>query len=130
MVLDTSVIIAILQNEPEADRLITALENAGSIRMSAASLVEAGIVMLARYGDPGEIEVDQFIQRLTVQIVSVTEEQAELARAAYRNFGKGQNPAGLNYGDCFSYALAVSLHEPLLFTGEDFLKTDVRIAVY
>jgi ribonuclease VapC len=126
MVLDTSAVIAILQNEPEADSLITALKNAGAVRISAATVVEAGIVMQARYGDPGENEVDQFIHRLGVSIVPVTEEHAELARSAWRRFGKGRHPAGLNYGDCFTYALAVSLHEPLLFTGNDFSKTDVR----
>jgi ribonuclease VapC len=127
MVLDTSAVIAILQNEPEADLLITELEKAGVIRISAASLVETGIVMLARYDDLGELEVDQFINRLGVTVVPVTEAHAELARSAYRRFGKGRHPAHLNYGDCFAYALAVSLQESLLFTGDDFSKTDVQV---
>lgn len=126
MILDTSAIIAILQSEPEADQLILAIQNAKTLRVSAASVVEAGIVMYARYGDAGELEVDQFIHRLKISIVPVNAEQAELARSAYRKYGKGIHQAGLNYGDCFSYALAISLQEKLLFVGEDFSKTDVQ----
>ncbi len=126
MVLDTSAIIAILQNEPGSDRLVESMEKAGVLRISAASVVEAGIVMFSRFGDAGEIEVDQFIHRLGVSVIPVTELHAEQARTAYRRYGKGHHPARLNYGDCFSYAIAVSLQEPLLFTGEDFAKTDVR----
>lgn len=125
MVLDTSAVVAILQDEPGSDELITKLKEAKELKISAASVVEAGIVMLSRYGDPGEIEVDQFIHRLSIKVVSVTEAHAELARTAYRKFGKGRHSAGLNYGDCFSYALALSLQEPLLYVGEDFNKTDL-----
>lgn len=125
MVLDTSAIIAILQNEPEAERLITAMQDAVNLRISAASVIEAGIVMYARYGDAGELEVDQFIHRSNISIVPVSAEQADLARSAYRKYGKGIHSAGLNYGDCFSYALAVSLQESLLFIGDDFSRTDV-----
>lgn len=128
MVLDTSAIIAILQNEPEAERLISAMQDAGSLRVSAASVVEAGIVMYAKYGDAGEIEVDQFVQRLNISIVPVSAGHADLARSAYRKYGKGIHSAGLNYGDCFSYALAVSLDDQLLFIGDDFSKTDVKTA--
>jgi ribonuclease VapC len=128
MILDTSAIIAILQNEPESEGLISAMQNAKMLRISAASVVEAGIVMYSRYGDAGELEVDQFIHRLNISIVPVTAEQAELARSGYRKYGKGIHPAGLNFGDCFSYALAISLQEKLLFVGEDFSKTDVEIA--
>jgi len=128
MVLDTFAIIAILQNEPEADHLISVMQNAESLRVSAASVVELGIVMYARYGDAGELEVDQFIHRLNISILPVSAEQAELARTAYRKYGKGIHSAGLNYGDFFSYALAVSLQEELLFVGQDFSKTDVKIA--
>lgn len=126
MILDTSAIIAILQNEPEADRLISEMQNAETLRISAASVVELGIVMYSRYGDAGELEVDQFIHRLNISIVPVSTEQAELARTAYRKYGKGIHSAGLNYGDCFSYALAISFQEELLFVGEDFSKTDVK----
>ena len=128
MILDTSAIIAVLQNEPESDGLISSMQNAEKLRISVASVVEAGIVMYARYGDAGELEIDQFIHRLNISIVPVTAEQVDLARSAYRKYGKGIHPAGLNYGDCFSYALAISLQEKLLFVGEDFSKTDVEMA--
>jgi len=125
IVLDTSAVIAVLQNEPGSDELITKLQKAKELKISAASVAEAGIVMLSRYGDSGEIEVDQFIYRLGIKVISVTEAQAELARTACRKYGKGRHAAGLNYGDCFSYALASSLQEPLLYIGEDFSKTDL-----
>ena len=125
MVLDTSALIAILQNEPESEELLSKLEQAKSLRISAATVAEAGIVMHARYGDAGELEVDNFIHRLNVDVIPLTAEHAELARYAYRKFGKGNHKAGLNFGDCFSFALAVSLNEPLLFVGDDFSETDV-----
>lgn len=126
MVLDTSAIISILQNEPDSNQLIAEIEKADSLKVSAATVVEAGIVMYSRYGDAGEVEVDQFLFRLGIVVVPVTQEQAEIARTAYRNFGKGNHTAGLNYGDCFSYALSKSLKEPLLFVGEDFSKADLH----
>jgi ribonuclease VapC len=96
--------------------------------MSAATLVETGIVMLTRYGEHGEREVDLFVQRAAIDVIAVSEEHAELARGAYRQYGKGRHPAGLNFGDCFSYALAAALDEPLLFVGDDFSKTDIKVA--
>lgn len=130
MVVDSSAIIAILQDEPEADRLLTALEDAPVRRISSATLVETAIVMHARYGDAGEREVDVFIHCLRLEVLPTTAEHADLARSAYRRFGKGHHPAGLNYGDCFSYALSVALQEPLLFKGDDFSQTDVPVAAY
>lgn len=130
MVLDTSAVIAILQNEPDSDALVAAMANADIIRISAASIVDAGIIIHARFGDAGEMELDQFIHRLGISVIPVTPEQADIARTAYRKFGKGQDPAGLNFGDCFSYALSTSLHEPLLFTGNDFSKTDLQVVDY
>ena len=128
MILDTSALIAILQNEAGSETLIEKLENAEVIRISTATVVELGIVMQARFGDYGELEADQLLHRLKADIVPVSTEHADLARSAYRKYGKGNHSASLNYGDCFSYALAISLNEPLLFIGEDFLKTDVMIA--
>lgn len=128
MVLDTSAVLALLWSESETTRLIAALEADPIRRMSAASVVEAGIVVHARYGDHGERELDLLLQRLGVEIISVTAEHADVARAAYRQYGKGRHPAGLNDGDCFSYALATLLGEPLLFTGDDFAKTDLHPA--
>ena len=130
MVLDTSAIVAILQAEPEAERLVAALEAASTRRISAATLVETGIVMQARYGDAGAREVDVFIEKLSVDVLAVTSAHAALARDAYRRFGKGQHRAALNYGDSFAYALAMALEEPLLFVGDDFSHTDVQVAGY
>ena len=130
MILDTSAVIAILQNEESAPRLVAVMEDAPVKRMSAATLVETGIILQARYGDHGERELDLFVQRAHVEVVPVTEEHAEYARSGYRRFGKGRDAAGLNFGDCFSYALARALDEPLLFVGDDFARTDVRVAAY
>lgn len=128
MVIDTSAIVAILQQEPETTQLVAKLEDEPLRRISAATVVETGIVMFARFGEHGEREVDLFIQRLKIDIIAVTSEHAEIAREAYRRFGKGRHRAGLNFGDCFSYALAVALNEPLLFVGNDFSNTDLRAA--
>lgn len=130
MVADTSALVAVLLREPTADRLTGALDNAPVIRCSAVSLVEAAMVMQGRLGERGERELDLLVARLRVEIVPVTIEQAEVARSAFRRFGKGRHPAGLNFGDCFSYALARALGEPLLFVGNDFSQTDVRVAPY
>lgn len=130
MVLDTSALIAVLLSEPEADRLLTAVDAALFRRLSAASLVKAALVMQARLGDPGEQALDLLLREMDVEIVSVTAEHAERARSAFRRFGKGRHPAGLNYGDCFSYALSMAFQEPLLFKGDDFSKTDISVASY
>jgi ribonuclease VapC len=129
MVLDTSCLVALLQNEPAAGNVLAAIEAHPVRRMSAATLVEAAIVMQMRFGDYGERELDVLLQRLRVEVIPVTEMHAELARSAYRRFGKGRHPARLNFGDCFSYALAASLGEPLLFVGDDFSLTDMEPAV-
>lgn len=130
MVLDSSAVVAILQNEPEAARLVEALEREPVRRMSVASLVESSIVMQGRYGDAGDREFDVFVQRARVDLLPVSEEHAEAAREAFRRFGRGRHPAALNYGDCFAYALATTLGESLLFIGEDFGKTDVDQALW
>ncbi|MEO6864709.1 MAG: type II toxin-antitoxin system VapC family toxin [Gemmatimonadaceae bacterium] len=128
MIVDTSAILALLWNEPSSARLLEAIEADSDRRMSVASVVEGGIVVQARHGDPGERELDVLLHRLAIDLVPVTSEQSEIARSAFRRFGKGRHPAGLNYGDCFSYALALVADEPLLFTGDDFSRTDVRVA--
>ena len=125
MVIDTSALVAILLAEPSSPRLETAL-TADIVRLvSAATLIEAGIVIEARLGDAGGRELDVLLHALDVEIVAVDAEQAEVARAAWRRFGKGRHCATLNFGDCFSYALAQVSGEPLLFTGSDFFETDV-----
>ena len=125
MVIDTSAILAVLQNEPERDALLHSIVEAPVLRMSAASYVEAGIVLESRFGGLGVHQLILFISQADIQIDYVDREQAEYALAAYRRYGKGRHAAGLNYGDCFSYALAAAKEEPLLYKGEDFSKTDI-----
>ena len=127
MVLDTSALLAVLLNEPEAPAFRLAIEADPLRLLSAASLVETAIVIEARVGEAGGRELDLLLQKAAIEVVAVDAEQADIARHAYRNFGKGRHAAGLNYGDCFSYALAHSSGEPLLFKGQDFSKTDVRV---
>ena len=126
MVIDTSAIVAILQNEPEQDAFIEAIESADIRLVSAASFVEASIVILTRYGMDGILDLDLFMAKAGIEISSVDSDQANIARRAFRDFGRGRHPAELNFGDCFSYALAKSLDLPLLFKGNEFSKTDIR----
>lgn len=125
MVIDTSAVAAILLNEPDAQRFAEAIEAASQRLMSAATLLEATIVIEARKGDAGGRELDMLIHRAGIQIVPVDAEQVEIARSTWRRFGKGRHVAGLDYGDCFAYALAKATGSPLLFKGDDFAKTDL-----
>lgn len=129
MVIDTSAIVAVLCDEPEAEQFEQLLV-ADPVRLvSAGTLLEAGIVIEAKLGEAGSGELDLWLHKLKAEIVPVTEEHVSLAREAFRRFGKGRHKAGLNFGDCFAYALAVETGEPLLFKGDDFAKTDVVPAV-
>jgi ribonuclease VapC len=130
MVIDTSALVAILCMEPEAARLAHALEADPYRLISAATWVETSIVIEARYGEPGGRELDLLKTKAELAIQDVDASQAELAREAWRRFGKGRHPAGLNFGDCFSYALARSTGERLLFKGDDFSRTDVLVVAY
>lgn len=125
MVIDTSALIAILFNEPERRSFNEAIEAATDRAMSAATFVEASIVVEGRRGADGVRLLDQLIDRSRIKIVGVDDRQARTARLAWSRFGKGRHKAALNYGDCFSYALAKERGQPLLFKGEDFEKTDV-----
>ena len=125
MVIDTSAIIAILLQEPEATHLAQAIEEAAIRLLSAANLLEASMVIETRKGEAGGRELDLFLYRAAIEIVAVDQEQAETARIAWRKFGKGRHPANLNYGDCFAYALAKTSGTALLFKGDDFSHTDV-----
>jgi ribonuclease VapC len=129
MVLDTSALLAMLLAEPERDAFITLLSNAEDPLVSAATLVEASIVMHAKTGAAGVRDLDQLLVRAGVRCIAVDDEQARLARDAFVRYGKGQSPAGLNFGDCFSYALARAAARPLLFKGNDFSKTDATPAL-
>jgi ribonuclease VapC len=130
MVVDTSALLAILEGESTAQRLVDALSAADAIRVSAGTALEAGIVVEARRGEAGGRELDLLLHRLRADVVSVTAEHVEIARDAYRRYGKGRHPAALNFGDCFAYALASALGEPLMFVGDDFSRTDVEAAAY
>lgn len=129
MVIDTSAFLAIFTNEPERRPFIESIEAAESRLVSAATFVETSIVIEARYGAEGLRDFDLFLTKAGAEIVSVDSEQGYAARQAYSRFGKGRHRAGLNYGDCFSYALATIRSEPLLFKGDDFIHTDVMAVV-
>ena len=129
MVIDTSALAAILQGEPERRAFIEAIEGAGSRVMSVATFVEISSVVEARWGAEGLLDLDRFISRAGISLVSVDAEQGQMARLAFRRFGKGRHRAALNYGDCFSYALAAVLGEPLLCKGDDFVHSDLKVAV-
>ncbi|MBI4265077.1 MAG: type II toxin-antitoxin system VapC family toxin [Acidobacteria bacterium] len=126
MVIDTSALFAILTNEPERLAFIGAIEATDSRRMSAATFVEISIVLEARNGAEGLRDLDLFLEKAGVDLVAVDRAQAQVARRAFTLFGKGRHRAGLNYGDCFSYALAMVEGQPLLFKGDDFGHTDVE----
>jgi ribonuclease VapC len=125
MVIDTSALLAILLDEPERRAFNEAIEAAETRVMSAATFVEVSIVIESRFGAEGLRDLDLFIERAGLEIAAVDAEQAHVARRAFSRFGKGRHQAGLNYGDCFTYALAAVLGEPLLYKGEDFGHTDV-----
>ena len=125
IVVDTSALIAILDKEPDAALYAEAIAEADPPLISAATLLELNIVMINRHGVKAARMVDRLIQEARFQVESFTVQHAELAREAYARYGKGQQTAALNYGDCFSYALAKATGLPLLFKGRDFSKTDI-----
>ena len=129
MVIDTSALLAILQDEPERVPFSEAIEAAESRAIYAATFVEVSVVLDVRFGAEAVRELDLLIERAAIDIVPVDLEQARVARRAFALFGKGRRRAGLNFGDCFAYALASVLGEPLLFKGDDFGRTDVAAAV-
>jgi ribonuclease VapC len=129
MIVDSSAILAILFAESDAETYARAIAEADSCRISAATFVEVAIVVEAQTKDSGSRQFDAFMRRAGIRIEAVTEEQAHIARQAYTDFGKGRHAAGLNSGDCFSYALARATGEPLLFKGDDFGQTDITPAL-
>jgi ribonuclease VapC len=128
MVIDSSAILAILQNEPERHAFNVAIAAADQRSLSAASLVELCIVIGARYGADAQTDLDAFLNTAQIEIINLDRGQAELARLAFTQFGKWRHRAALNFGDCFSYALAELLDQPLLFKGDDFCHTDLLLA--
>jgi ribonuclease VapC len=125
MVLDTSALLAILQDEPERRAFNLAIEAADSRVLSSASFVEASVVLEVRYGAEAARELDAFIDRAGIVLIPVDAEQARVARLAFSRYGKGRHRAGLNFGDCFAYALALTRGESLLYKGDDFVHTDL-----
>jgi ribonuclease VapC len=128
MIVDTSVVIAILKGEAETTAFVTALQQARVRRISAASYVEAAVVTDGNRDPVLSRRLDDLLHEAVVTIEPVTVQQAKIAREAYRDFGKGRHRAGLNFGDCFAYALAKEKGEALLFKGDDFCHTDVEAA--
>ncbi|MEX2195794.1 MAG: type II toxin-antitoxin system VapC family toxin [Thermoleophilaceae bacterium] len=129
MVIDTSALVAVLFDEPERRTFTEAMEVDSRRLISAGTLIEASILVEARRGEAAGRELDLLLHRADVAVVPVDAEQAELARDAWRRYGKGRHPAGLNFGDCFAYALAAVTGEPLLFKGQDFPQTGIPAAV-
>jgi ribonuclease VapC len=125
MVLDTSALLVILRDEPERRMFNEAIEAAESRLLSAASFLETSMILESRHGAEGVRALDRLLAAANIQIVAVDLLQTTAAREAFRQFGKGRHPAGLNFGDCFSYALAKCRAEPLLFKGTDFAQTDI-----
>lgn len=130
MVIDTSALVAILLGEPEAEPFALAIAGDPKRLVSAFTALETGIVIEAKKGESGGRELDLLFHQARIEIVPMTVEQFEIARSAWRNYGKGRHPAGLNIGDCCSYALAKCAGEPLLFKGSDFSQTDIKAAYW
>lgn len=128
MILDTSAMVAILYREPEAPAFVQLIHDAESCRISVATYVELSMVVETQLGPEGMRQAEAFFRRAGIVIEPVTLEQGELARQAFLDFGKGRHKASLNYGDCFSYALAKATGEQLLFKGVDFSQTDIEAA--
>jgi ribonuclease VapC len=129
VILDTSAVMAILKDEPEAAAFGDALSGADRIAIAAPTLVELGIVAESRAGEAVRPRIDTLLESLGIEVVPFTAAHAAFALDGWRRYGKGRHPAGLNLGDCFAYALAVARDEPLLFKGDDFAQTDVKAAI-
>lgn len=129
MIVDTSALVAILYGEEEAAGFAAIIQRADICRLSVACYLELTIVVEKQLGPEGTRHAENFVRRAGIQIEPVTVEQGLIARQAFFDFGKGRHPAQLNYGDCFAYALAKAVEEPLLFKGNDFALTDVESAL-
>ena len=125
MVIDTSVIMAIIYAEPEELIFLELINESEDCLLSSPSYVEASIVVGTKHGEQGIEKLKLLMEALSITIIPFSAEQAQLASEAFLNFGKGRHPAKLNMGDCFSYALAKSTNQPLLFKGNDFIHTDI-----
>lgn len=128
MIVDSSAILAIFFDEPEAERFDAAIASASGSRMSLVNVFEASIVLEGRVGAGTDHDLDSYLEEAEIEMVPVTVEHVNVAREAWRRFGKGNHPAALNFGDCFAYALAAVSGEPLLYKGGDFELTDIEAA--
>ncbi len=130
MIVDTSALLSILQQEPDAERFARALAMNPAAQMSAANWLEASMILYVRQDEQGIRDLDGLVAHYSIEVVDVTVAQAKAARRAFMKYGKGVHPARLNFGDCFAYALAKDSGDPLLFKGEDFTQTDIAAAAY
>lgn len=130
MIIDSSALVAIVLREPEAERMIEAVASASRPRISAATLVEAGIVLSHRLGFPAQDDLENLLAKLGVAIVPFTDTERVAALEAWWSFGRSRSKARLNFGDCIAYATAKVAGAPLLFKGEDFAKTDIEAASF
>jgi ribonuclease VapC len=129
MIVDTSALLAIFLAEPERKQFLDVITKAETRCISAVNVLETGIVLEARRGEAAGREFDLFLHHAQFEVVPADSEQVEIARVAWRKYGKGRHPAGLNFGDCFAYALAKVMDEPILFKGDDFAHTDLAAAI-
>jgi ribonuclease VapC len=129
VIVDSSAILAIVLREPDQERFVDAIVEADTCRMSVSNWFEATMVVDRRGKTEAVNRLDDFMQRARIQLIPVSVSQGEIARRAWRTYGRGIHPARLNYGDCFAYALAKEIREPLLFKGNDFAQTDIEPAL-
>src|SRR5579863_3631950 len=127
MIIDTSALVAVFFAEPERRAFLESIDRSVTRMISAANVLETGIVLEARRGEAVGREFDLFVVRMNLEIVPVDADQIEIARSAWRKYGKGRHPAALNFGDCFAYALAKAYDEPILAKGTDFRRTDIEV---
>jgi ribonuclease VapC len=129
MVIDTSAVLAIFLAEPERKQFLELIIQSSKRMISAASVLETGMVLESKRGESAGREFDLFLVRANLEVVSVDAEQIEIARSAWRSFRKGRHAAALNFGDCFTYALAKESGEPVLAKGRDFILTDIELCI-
>ncbi len=130
MVVDTSALISLLLDEADAPRIARAIEAASVRLISAANFFETSMVIESKKGDAGGRELELLLYRSMIEVIPADQDQTEIARRAWRRYGKGRHPAALNFGDCFAYALAKQRQLPLLFRGNDFARTDIQVLRY
>ncbi len=130
MVIDTSALVSIFLGEPERSVFLRAIVESHRRLISAANVLETGIVIETRRGEAAGRELDLFLTRAAIEIAAVDADQIEIARIAWRKYGKGRHPAGLNFGDCFAYAVAKTSGMPLLAKGNDFARTDISTSEF